>query len=351
MKNFIKYGLISLFVSNLLLANNIDNKNKVWPEVQKTDNQQDLNQGQMDIEKQEGYNNNPITVVPQSNLNEVPVVQNDINNQIPSSVAPNQITKEDNIVNNQPQIENVIAPIINNKPPVENVVQNQNNYMDSNVIKLDENKKEEFLKQRKERMEKEREMINSKNLQVNNPSNSLNNEKPLDPSSNNSLNQILKELSDIKVEMKKKEDNYSGIVNALLDGQVDTSKKEDETVKEAEKENEEIVKLMLPIPQKAINFGNKVILFAIYKEENLTKSPSNTPQQIQIPNQNVVGANQEQNSAGFKKKFNLNDIEYNDKIIKIEEGYRFGEWELSQIEMNYVVYKNLKTNEIIRKFY
>lgn len=134
-------------------------------------------------------------------------------------------------------------------------------------------------------------------------------------------------------EMKKSSNSYENLERVMLKGDklvgqdnntdgnnLEIEKKSDEDIKKEKEDKENKEKELLPEPNKIASFGSQKILFASFKEEsyNITETSSETI--------------------------------YKTKIIKIKEGFTKGEWVLTKINMDYILYTNKKTNEEIYKF-
>jgi hypothetical protein len=155
-----------------------------------------------------------------------------------------------------------------------------------------------------------------------------------------------------------------------------------EAVKEKSSEkNEEILKMLLPIPKKSMTMGNKVIVFAEYRERTLSETPSATLQRQQMLTTAGAGMSlaQQMNTGGNMNTGNPlyrgaggamnpmgmggaeedttllgyteSDIEYEKKEIRLKEGSEFGNWIVHKLEPTVVTYKNKSSGEELLKYY
>lgn len=129
----------------------------------------------------------------------------------------------------------------------------------------------------------------------------------------------------------KKEKNYKAVLDLLqtmeTKKEVSVDKKGSKTDKEAVITKYKAEKYMLPIPRKSITIGNKITVYADYKE-------------------NIV-ENIEQTEEGSQVNMSIET-----KSIKLRLGDRFGDWKLVWIGENYIRYQNLKyPKRFIKKYY
>jgi len=130
----------------------------------------------------------------------------------------------------------------------------------------------------------------------------------------------------------KKEKNYEAVMNLLQT--IDTKKEVSSAKVDKKVSNKGVVitqykaeKYMLPIPKKSIIIGDKITVYADYKE-------------------NVV--------EGIKQMKEGTQINMNikTKLIKLNLGDRFGDWKLVWVGENYVRYKNVRyPQRFIKKYY
>lgn len=128
--------------------------------------------------------------------------------------------------------------------------------------------------------------------------------------------------------------DYKELLNLLLtkesikpDGSIQT--KEDEN-----KNIEKIQQMLLPIPKRAMILNDILIVFAEYRELTLPEAPG-------------VKSDVGDKSLGFTEK----DFIYEKKQIRLRVNDNFGDWKVEKLSSSYALFKNVKTNETIQKYY
>lgn len=373
MNRFIKLGLLSVVLSGHLLASDISQTKPNWPEIEK--GSQALELDAMANTGSQALEDNTLQIENTLEYNTLQVENN---------------LGEENVTDKIPDFNDGSMGLIAQEDKSVPMVGNENNPID-----MYKKNKEEFLKKRKLKMDAERELDREKAVEngeiAYNNASGANLKNKNSKSEDRSMEKVLKELADIKNEMKTKDDSYKNMLNSLFEvnGGIQNEhgvmgeegltvadigrtkedkllrdKKDKQKIEDKKREMNELTKLMLPSPKKAISIGNKYILFATYKEETLSDPKGsikgkdtiieNEDGKTKMKSDNfndLIGLEEELNKFSMKNKFALSDIELNEKTIKIEVGHRFGDWVLSKIEMNQIVYENTETKEIFRKFY
>lgn len=127
-------------------------------------------------------------------------------------------------------------------------------------------------------------------------------------------------------------------------------KKEKENREKAEAEEEkrlkksELSEMLLPIPLRSISFGDKVIVYAEYREKKLSDNAK--IQEVKDTK------NQQDSQIQQTQDENKLDAVYDKKTVELNIGDVFGDWKVKTLTLTYVEYENKKNdNKIIKKYY